>query len=526
MLGQPSVGFKTPVDLVTDVEAGRIRVPPFQRNFRWQSKDVIKLFDSLMRGYPIGNLLLWEREAPAQRLALGPLVVEAPQQVSALWVVDGQQRITSIVGALTSAAISEDPRFRIYLDTLSREFHSLGLRQQPPSGWVPVSILLDTAKLIRWTRDNVDRFSEHQINAIDAIAKVIREYRIPTYEVQSADEDELKEIFARMNETGRPLSKAESFQALHYSLAGDEAASLAGVRRAPVSLGFGAFDERLALRCILAYQGGDIFRDDFHGEFSSDSERDQAYRGTAAAARDAVVFIQGGAGVPHLRLLPYTHVIPVLVRFVREHGAPEGRATDLLRRWVWRGAVAGASARGISVVDIRQQVYAAGEGSAIDAARALLERVPRHQDFMADLRKVNLNHAMTKINALGLLSAGPIDLLTGEPVEPGRLLEDGGLLHEIVAGPGAPASFANRAVTSAHRGRGLVAELLRASPDVRATHLVDEDGVRALSAGDASAFFAQRASLTEKAIRAHVARMAEWGARDSQEISAIVKSVA
>ncbi|HET9895212.1 MAG TPA: DUF262 domain-containing protein [Streptosporangiaceae bacterium] len=75
---------------------GRIRVPHFQRPLRWQRDDVIKLFDSIVRGYPVGSLLLWRRQAPSEKLQLGALRVRARQMSDALWVVDGQQRIMSL----------------------------------------------------------------------------------------------------------------------------------------------------------------------------------------------------------------------------------------------------------------------------------------------------------------------------------------------------------------------------------------------------------------------------------------------
>lgn len=62
-----SAGLDTrPTATTLDVEQltkwaweGRIRIPHFQRPLRWQRDDVIKLFDSIVRGYPVGSLLLW-----------------------------------------------------------------------------------------------------------------------------------------------------------------------------------------------------------------------------------------------------------------------------------------------------------------------------------------------------------------------------------------------------------------------------------------------------------------------------------
>ena len=84
---KPRVERTRPGELVALAHMGRIRIPRFQRSFRWQTTDVVRLFDSLLRGYPIGNLLMWRRPAPAGTVEIGPLVVHAPEVPDALWVV-------------------------------------------------------------------------------------------------------------------------------------------------------------------------------------------------------------------------------------------------------------------------------------------------------------------------------------------------------------------------------------------------------------------------------------------------------
>ena len=100
---------------------GRIRIPHFQRPLRWQRDDVIKLFDSIVRGYPVGSLLLWRRSASAETLQLGELRITAPKMPDALWVVDGQQRIISLANALHHDGQS-DERFRISYDLRKKVF--------------------------------------------------------------------------------------------------------------------------------------------------------------------------------------------------------------------------------------------------------------------------------------------------------------------------------------------------------------------------------------------------------------------
>ncbi len=527
-LDRPSIEYRTPADLVRDVQRGAIRVPPFQRGFKWESADVIKLFDSLYRGFPIGNLLLWRRPAPAQQLTVGPITIEAPETESALWVVDGQQRITSIVGALIAAESTTDARFRIYLNLNSGIFRSVGARQQAPVSWVPVSLLLDTVTLVRWVRSNIDSLSESQISLADQAAKAIREYQIPTYVVTSSDEEPLIEIFSRMNETGKPLSRAESFRALNSGLSGSQPTDLRSIGLAPAELGFGTLGERLALRCMLAFRGGDIFRDDFHDEFSSESDRVSTFREVAALLRDAVSLLQTEVGIPHIKLLPYSHVIPVLVRFIRVHGKPNDRVSALLRRWIWRSAIAGTRARGISVADVRSQISAIDKSTPLETARELLGMVSASPDFIPDLSNVNLKHAAARINVLGLLSAEPRDFNTGQRIEIRTLLENGNPLRVIITDHSEPGTetMANRLIGPAKSGRSLRHAIMSASPDVVDSHLVGSDAYTSLVSGDYQQFLIQRSQLVSTTIGTHVERMSEWGARDGQRLASIIRSVA
>ncbi|WKU04806.1 DUF262 domain-containing protein [Micromonospora sp. HUAS LYJ1] len=527
-LERPRVEYRTPEDLVRDVTAGLIRIPPFQRSFKWEAADIVRLFDSLLRGFPIGNLLLWQRPAPAQHLQVGPLEIEAPETAAALWVVDGQQRIVSLVGALTRADRAVDPRFRVHLDLDVGEFHTTGGRQQPPRSWVPVSFLLDTAVLLRWMRDNSDWLTDAQLSLADQAAKAIREYQIPTYVVHAADESALLEIFTRMNTTGKRLTKSEVFQALHAGVVGDQLASLHELGQVPATLSFGTLDDRLALRCVLAYRGGDIFREDFRQEFEPDSDPGETLREVAARLREAVTFLREECAIPHIRLLPYSHVLPILVRFVRLHGVPTGRPATLLRRWVWRSAVAGTRARGVSVADVRNQVTAVDSPEPLAAAAALLRQVRSFPDFAAELDKVHFNHAMTKLNTLGLLSAEPRNLVNGELIDVTLLLEQSRPLRSLIPEHAAPAittTIANRFVLPPG-DKTPPLTLATVSPSIATSHLVSMEAQDLLAREDWAGFLALRAAECRRVITEHVNRMAEWGARDGRALSDILRSAA
>lgn len=50
-------------DLLTDVKVGRIGLPDLQHPFVWKDNKVRELLDSMLKGFPIGFVMLWESPA-------------------------------------------------------------------------------------------------------------------------------------------------------------------------------------------------------------------------------------------------------------------------------------------------------------------------------------------------------------------------------------------------------------------------------------------------------------------------------
>ena len=134
-------------DLVGHVWRGDIRIPHFQRDFRWAWEDVRRLFDSILRGYPVGSLLLWTRSAPAARLRLGALEIEAPESQNAYWVVDGQQRLTALANALSPAG-QDDPRFALAYNLRTQEL--VKPPQSHDAHMVPLPELFNLQNILKW----------------------------------------------------------------------------------------------------------------------------------------------------------------------------------------------------------------------------------------------------------------------------------------------------------------------------------------------------------------------------------------
>jgi len=95
-------------DLMISIEKGDIRIPDFQREFVWDQDQIIRLLDSIYRHYPIGSFLFWETtESIGSFRRIGDIDLQrGDNRLSAKYVLDGQQRITSLFASLKRAKIA------------------------------------------------------------------------------------------------------------------------------------------------------------------------------------------------------------------------------------------------------------------------------------------------------------------------------------------------------------------------------------------------------------------------------------
>jgi hypothetical protein len=82
-------------NLVRKAEGGEYDIPEFQRDFVWTKDRVKDFLDSLIKGYPVGSLLIWSFEGcKSEGYKSGKHVSSGISKEN--WVVDGQQRIVSL----------------------------------------------------------------------------------------------------------------------------------------------------------------------------------------------------------------------------------------------------------------------------------------------------------------------------------------------------------------------------------------------------------------------------------------------
>ena len=269
-----------------------------------------------------------------------------------------------------------------------------------------MNVLCNSVSLLKWIRtwpygdqnpDLVDRALE--------LGKAVREYEVPAYIVDGADESLLRLIFTRVNTAGSKMRESEIFEA-RYGKEGDKPIRTAVARL--TDLGFGELDEDLFLRCLRSTCG--ITAIESPEEIAGDS-----ILRTEKAFRRAVFALQSAAGIPHWKLLPYRLPIIFLTTFFDRFPIHDSRVDRLAAKWAWQGALSGEHQEVTDAKINRLLKETQNFVRADEALSSLLKSMgPKHLEELANNpaaefdKLISMNRASGKIFILGLLAANPI----------------------------------------------------------------------------------------------------------------------
>lgn len=216
--------------LIDDVLSGRIGLPDLQRPFVWQDAKVRDLFDSMMKGFPVGYIMFWSAPTNYENtktIGNNDKQYKRPDDL----VIDGQQRLTSLLSAMTGTPVKnkefKEAPIRLSFGPLSKEFFvwtsATGKNSQLVNDIAEVykadaehTFPMYRKKLIRKInegreKNNEDVLTEEQEISIEDNLNALldlKQYTIPTLRIlSSADEEDVAEIFRRVNSGGQNLNE-------------------------------------------------------------------------------------------------------------------------------------------------------------------------------------------------------------------------------------------------------------------------------------------------------------------------------
>ena len=422
--------------LVEQVAAGRIRVPRFQRVFVWKQADLHDLLDSVIRGIPIGSILVWETEDAIESASrVGPIEINSRPSGQVGYLLDGQQRVSTLVGTLRlpdeAESIEDGVNWRLYCDLDSREFLPIPPARVEPRHF-PVRSLLDTAGFIAACRRIADEVDDRDVarrwlNEADRLASAFRDYQLPLIRIREASLDSAVAVFARLNRKGRKMAADEMVSALTYREGQFHlAAKLDEFKDKLAWKGFGNLDRVLLLRSVLAALGRDIYAKDWAELMVKPEVRErlpEAFESAESGISRALVFLKD-EGVTSDRLLPYGLQLVFLGEFFRLCREPDTSVLDLLRRWFWVTSFTGwfggvntaQATRALS--EVRTLAEGTGTGFSVVDLDASARPFPERFDGRS---------ARVRAFLLFLASLHPRSMHAPGVLDPGKLLSDHGI---------------------------------------------------------------------------------------------------
>jgi Protein of unknown function DUF262 len=515
------------IDLLKWAREGRLRVPKFQRDFVWRRQDIVDLFDSISKQYPIGTMFLWGADPmPEHRNHIGPL--RLPEYKGQTWLVlDGQQRLTTLVGVLLlgdseweKALDPEDPeRWQIYFDAKPDGGFSHAPTSEPlPSSYIAAPALLDTMKLFseanRILKDGNVATAEIWVNRAQQVARAIQGYRVPIVQFTTNNLSIAVESFSRLNKKGRSIGQDEMFSALTYEEKGGGRFHLASeidrLQQSMVRSGFGEVDRTILLRAVLTAAGLDMYRTDWSrlGE--------QIKTDTRQRLPDAIKEVESGLkaargflnelGVLNARMLPYSMQLVALCAFFLRRAEPTSEQKRLLRRWFWSSSFAGWFGTG-NPSRVRRLVEELRDRIPMELAPTALEHMDLDQPALATPLRFDLRSARVRTLVCVLLRRSPrrpdgTELRLDQAAQ--LLFDRGPEAMRVVCARVSDANLrkspANRILDVAPDEPGQAKNwLLKLAPSLRdsvlESHAVPPDSLGLLQSGDNDAFLHRRMEL-------------------------------
>lgn len=208
--------------LISDIELGEIGLPEIQRPFVWPNTKVRDLFDSMYRGFPVGYLLFWENGIYDVHRQIG---IEPKQKIARLLIVDGQQRLTSLYSVLKAIPVIREnyrqERIHIAFRPSDHSFRvtDAAIRKNPE--FIPEISQLWSKETSRnrFVKDFFSRlrkYREVSEEEEDSLTETIDQlYDLQNYPFtamelsQNVDEEEVAQVFVRINSMGTILNQAD-----------------------------------------------------------------------------------------------------------------------------------------------------------------------------------------------------------------------------------------------------------------------------------------------------------------------------
>ena len=352
-------------------EQGGFWLPNIQRHFVWSEDQICRLFDSILREYPISTLLIWVTKSEIRRrkfidnwkgtLRLTDFYIHSDTKKKCL-VLDGQQRLQSLFIALKGSyegremffdilsgevAAPDDVKYKFaFLDPATAKFPWVKFKDlvftSRRKGDVSENLKTNAGRELASTE--IGKLNDH-LDLIDRTFKM--DEAVAYQELDSIDnptlytDDDVVEVFIRANSGGTKLGKSDLLFSL-LSSAWEEADDRMQELLDDLNChGFGFTRDFILKTCLTLLNQGARYEVDKFRKKGVREKIETEWTSIANAVRDVLDFVRGKTFIKCDKALPsYLLLIPLI--YVRYHFDSAWQHAKDVETYLVRAALAGA----------------------------------------------------------------------------------------------------------------------------------------------------------------------------------------
>jgi hypothetical protein len=398
-----------------ELEQGNMRIPRFQREYVWERSKIVKLLNSIAKSYPIGSFFLWETDTSMEALVRDVEELGFPAKPEGkrfMFILDGQQRITSLYVALNGKSLHGIDYSTICYNLDRREFTIPRLKTEQHN--VPVWKIWNEDACMELVMEYTlkgDTGRAHA-QAIMQCKNMLKTYPVSVIMSRDMEVDEVINIFERINQGGKRLSLFDLVNAAAWDEDFDLREQIDKFWSEPNVRSWGWIGYEIYAQALSLNLKGDCSK--LVQLKLTAEECKSVWERTKECIRVTIDYLKR-LGAQQLTFLPYANMIPVVQYYLYKgnYNGIQAQHKQLIEDWFWTVTFSKRYSSS-TLTRMNEDVKWIDRMLAGDTT----SRIFPITLTVDDLRWVRMNHAsVVKNGVLCLLAKNhPVDFDNGESV--------------------------------------------------------------------------------------------------------------
>ena len=401
---------------------GDILLPKFQRDFVWKRSQILQLFDSISKNYPIGSILLWlsKHKLKSESSIADLPFQERAEEYPVNYLLDGQQRLSCICGALywKPNVGDNDSVWNIAYDLKSKRFVHLTTLDEPPQHQIRMNKITDNFQFfaqVAFLEANPD--NRHLAVEAKRFFSLFKDYSLACVTLHDMPIENVAPIFERINSTGTKLTIVDLMRAATWSVDFDLVETIdQRVLEKIGEKGFEEIDRKAVLRVLssasnFSFSTGGIDRLRSLGA----DQLKSAAEDTVEAFKLATDFLHDQLKIPNAVIVPYVNQVVVLAELFRQRPVLTAVQYVSLKQWFWRTTLSSYFS-GWSSAQMDTDLAAITDFASENTVNLEIGDVAPPKNIWRK-RSFRANTSLSKLLGLLLTQKTPFDLVSGNEVK-------------------------------------------------------------------------------------------------------------